>query len=484
MYQNPPEPMPHLARNLHRRYFFVVVAIAALVILDQAVVQPALIRLNFYAPVINVAGRQRMLSQKVTKAALAIQASENQSERQLYMDELALAVELWSESHHDLQRGNPELSLPGTDSPSIQKAFVELQPHFEAIRSAAKQMIEHDSNHDHQFVRVILEHESHYLPIMDAIVGMFESEARDQTAWLRLSGLVIAIVIVALLIVVWFLILWPAARLLERAHHQLEDRVAERTQQLQAEMAERRTAELRSRQLLGQLAHAARLNAMGQLATGLAHEINQPLAAITNYAEGCCAILEHGNPSETRLADGLAGISQSALRAGQIVRQMRDFVQSKPSERKTIDINDLVHEVAHLLEAEARKFSSRLELRLATGLPPVPADPIQIQQVLVNLIQNSLQAMRHDPPEGRAVTIETISDSQSVTVTVSDTGPGFSDIATLFEPFVTTKPDGLGMGLAISRTIIQQHGRELTAESGLDRGAVVRFKLPIAGADA
>lgn len=491
---------PDLIRRLHRRYLLVLFGVAVLVVLDQAVIQPALIRLTFYAPVINVAGRQRMLSQKLTKAALALR-EENTEERRA---ELREAIGQWSRAHHGLQYGDEELSLPGTESPPIVAAFAELEPHFQNIRTAALDLdsLLGQGTHSHapevrRRVETILISESEYLSIMDQIVGMYEAEAREQLRWLRLTGLAIAAGILLLLSGVGVGVLRPATNLLQRqfvaindARVRLEERVRERTQQLSeanaalsCEIAERESAEARTRQLHDQLAHASRLNVIGHMATGLAHELNQPLGAINNYVEGCQVLLDAEQIDHERIREAITRIGQSAMRAGKIVRHMRGFVQARPVERSRVDLNILVREVVELCQPDAIDAKVRIELNLCESAPSLQVDAIQIQQVLVNLIRNGLQAMRECPPGARSLIIQTDCVPEGVRVEVTDTGPGFAPGSTesIFEPFFSTKSDGLGMGLSISRTIIQAHGGRLEGESRPKGGATLAFTLPHEG---
>ncbi|MEQ8789599.1 MAG: ATP-binding protein [Pirellulaceae bacterium] len=487
-----------MAASLPRRYLAVLASVALLLILDQAVIQPLLLQVSLYAPTINVAGRQRMLSQRLTKAALVMQAFDQESEFRRSREELGDALSQWTRAHHGLLHGDASLNLPPTTQPEIQQQFARLTPHFEQMARSARLLQtmaapggDAERAALNQQVAAMLRHESAYLPTMDRIVGLYEQEARRQVLVLRLSGLAVTVSVILLMVALAYLVLRPANRTILEQVQQLEDRVAQRTSQLtesnQAltrEIHERRQAEHRTRQLSDQLAHASRVTAMGQLATGLAHEINQPLAAIANYAESCAVFLR-SDPIERAEAQGaVQRIRDAALRAGGIVRRMRNFVRPQPLQdgaaQPRVDVNALIREVAALCQAEVAGADVMMQLDLSSDLRDVHVDPIQIQQVLVNLIQNSVQALRSNPRDGRSLTIRTNGDDDTVQIQVADNGPGFAaaDLESVFAPFFTTRKDGLGVGLAISRGIVEQHQGRLWAESRPAGGAVVCFTLP------
>ncbi len=233
-----------------------------------------------------------------------------------------------------------------------------------------------------------------------------------------------------------------------------------------------------------ELAHVSRLSTMGEMATGLAHELNQPLAAITNYAIGCLNLLQAECRGPAGVCETLEQITTEAKRAAEIIRRIRAFVRKLESRRSSIDINALVREVIGLMSFEARNHGIVVHPALCDPLPLVLGDSIQIEQVVVNLVRNSFEAIQQrDAPE-RVMAIETRfgrSGRDVVEISVIDSGPGLADvdIERLFDAFFTTKPDGLGMGLSISRSIIEAHGGRLWAENHADGGAVFRFTLPV-----
>ena len=222
---------------------------------------------------------------------------------------------------------------------------------------------------------------------------------------------------------------------------------------------------------------------MGQMASGLAHELNQPLGAILNYAGVGLAQAKSSNGASTKLVAALQEIMSETRRAGEIISRMREFVRKQQPNAQPIDLSHLVTQSLRLLQFELRRHEVRTKLELASGLPPVMADAIQIEQVLVNLISNAMEAMDGQEPQSRLLEIRTTlwRDSKQAAVIVSDSGAGISpaDAARLFDAFFTTKPNGLGMGLNISRSIIECHGGRLTASANAQRGMRFSFTLPV-----
>ena len=248
------------------------------------------------------------------------------------------------------------------------------------------------------------------------------------------------------------------------------------------EQTRMRTAllETQARQHQAEVAHAARLSTLGGMAAGLAHELNQPLAAVVSYARGCARRLESGEIPKAALLEVLEEISAQALRAGEVLRRIRDFLRGE-SRRESVDLNDVVRRALRFAEGEARQKEVRLELGLSPEPLRIEVDPIQIEQVILNLVQNGLEVMASNNGTERVLAIGTRRLSgDTVEVSVRDTGAGVpTDIAArLFEPFFSTKPDGLGLGLSISRTIVEAHGGRLwaTPTPGA-RGTVFRFTL-------
>jgi C4-dicarboxylate-specific signal transduction histidine kinase len=336
----------------------------------------------------------------------------------------------------------------------------------------------------------MVEHEGQFLPTMDRIVKLMEDEAARVVFQLRASALGIAGLVVALLVGLGWFVVRPATRTIRSQVDELETRVAQRTaelatalESLQREEHEREEAELRNQRLSAQLTHAERVSTMGHLTAGLAHELNQPLAAITNYAEACEVLLQESPQLAelSRVQELVAKAKRSALRAGQIVRRMRNFVRPNATIQERVAINTLVQEIVELCRTEVAAAGAELTLQLGASADMVVADPIQIQQVLVNLVQNALQALAAAGSQERAITVRTSNAEECVRIDVIDTGPGFpsADPEFAFAPFHSTKQDGLGIGLSICRSIVENHRGNIWTESP-GRGAQVSFTLPLA----
>ncbi len=581
------------AVSLNRRAWCALALIAALVVFDQVLLQPALSHLTSDAPVINVAGRQRMLSQKLTKAALALEATSDPQVQAARRTELRGVLQEWSQAHEGLQHGNAELRLPGRNTPQTDAAFAELEPHFRSIVTAVEDLLaarESDPTFPETAeiraaaVRRILEHEDPFLRRMHALVGHYETEARGHIAQLKAVEFVVMLTILGVLLVVQFAVVRPAIQGVGREFEQSEaqyqrlvesmsdglvvhdtqgrvqfanrrfcamvgysanqlagtpaalyiadgnrnryDELCRRTGEVDlsteitlrhrdghfvetiaspqslhdptgerhgfllvvTDITARRQAEQRSRELAVQLSHADRLKSMGELAAGMAHEINQPLGAIANYAEGCLAML--GGEATTNpaviptLREPLQRILQAALRGGEIVRRARSFSRLQPQDIVRAEINDLVQDIEQLYSAEARKRGIEFRLKLGASLPVVSVDPIQIQQVLANLVQNAFAAFESTPEFRRRLLIQTHAESEdAVEIRVIDTGCGIdpNHRERVFEPFFTTRKEGTGMGLAIVRGIVEAHGGTIVAEPNPDGGTIIRWHLPSAG---
>ena len=251
-----------------------------------------------------------------------------------------------------------------------------------------------------------------------------------------------------------------------------------------ADITQQCEAEEEARQHMDQLAHVTRVFTMSQMVSGLAHELNQPLAAIANFAQACrYRILISTLKDRSKILESIEQISLQADRAGQIIRRLRDFVRRADSTRSQENINDLVDNVLGLLEIEARPHNIRLETVLAAELPKVAVDRVQIEQVITNLVKNALDATRDLSPELRFVTLRTeINAQKMLQVSVIDAGKGIAgdELARAFEPFYTTKQSGMGLGLSISRSIVEAHGGRLEALRNANKGMTFRFALPIA----
>ena len=273
-----------------------------------------------------------------------------------------------------------------------------------------------------------------------------------------------------------------AERALEQARDELERRVVERTRDLTEEITERKRAEDEARQRRDELAHFGRVSMIGEMATSLAHELNQPLTVISGCAQFCINALRSGTGKPERLLDALEQSAEQAERANKIVRRVRSFIHKEEPERRPVDINDLIGGIAELLRWDAREHGAELALDLMRPVPPVIADPTQIQQVILNLAHNGMEAMNDGDSESHHLRIFTREPQNGVLeIAVHDRGQGMPAeiLKRVFDPFFTTKPQGLGMGLSISRTIVEAHGGRLWANSDARDGTVFHFTLPL-----
>ena len=245
------------------------------------------------------------------------------------------------------------------------------------------------------------------------------------------------------------------------------------------DLTERQQTEARLQELQSELVHISRLTAMGEMASALAHELNQPLSAIANYMKGSRRMLEAGTDDRSALLrDAMDKAAEQALRAGQIIRRLREFVARGESERRVESVKKLVEEASALALVGAKDQGVRVRFQFDPTIDFVLADKVQIQQVLLNLLRNAVESMESSPR--RELAISTAADKDDMlAISVADTGSGISpDIMShLFQPFVTNKPHGMGVGLSISRTIVEAHGGQIGASPNASGGTTFRFTL-------
>jgi C4-dicarboxylate-specific signal transduction histidine kinase len=235
------------------------------------------------------------------------------------------------------------------------------------------------------------------------------------------------------------------------------------------------------RQMQVQLTHAARLSTLGEMAAEMAHELNQPLCAILNYTKAIRNILaEEGHVEMDSLREWNEEIANIALSAAEVVKRLRSFSRPGESPRTLCRIEKIVEEALNLVGADLQKAGVTVETTFADSVPPICVDHIEIQQVLVNLLKNAVESMETAPNPMRRIKINTSVCSTAVNVAVSDSGIGLppGNETTIFHPFITTKPEGLGMGLSIARTIIEAYGGRIWATSNPDQGTTCIFSLP------
>ncbi len=222
---------------------------------------------------------------------------------------------------------------------------------------------------------------------------------------------------------------------------------------------------------------------MSTLATSIAHEVNQPLAAIVTTGDACLRWLAVDPPNVERARDSVSRIVNEGARAAEIVKRIRALSTKTQPHKNKLGINDLIHDVAALLDAELKSNNIALELKLASDLPPIFGDAVQLQQVILNLLVNGIEAIRAANPRRRTLTVKSERPpADRIQISVIDSGRGVEpgSASQLFEAFYTTKTDGLGMGLAISRSIIEAHGGAIWADANGESGATFQFAIPIA----
>ncbi len=292
-----------------------------------------------------------------------------------------------------------------------------------------------------------------------------------QTNWFRLStAAAIAI------------LLWCMYRLRVQAIEQRSQQLASINAKLEAQIAERRQAEEALRQAQADLTYASRVSSMGELTASLAHEIKQPIAATITNASTCLRWLSRDQPDLEEARAAASRIAQDGRRASEIVNRVRLLFQKDTLQRELVDLNEIIREIMLLLHSEAMKFRVSVRTELAADLPEVMGDRVQLQQVLMNLMMNSIDAMK-DVDGTRELTIRSQrGEDGQVLISVSDTGVGLppEQADKIFNAFFTTKTHGTGMGLRISRSIVESHGGRLWAADNSPRGASFQFTLPAA----
>jgi len=247
-----------------------------------------------------------------------------------------------------------------------------------------------------------------------------------------------------------------------------------------ADIEQRRQTQARLDQAQAELAHVSRVNLLGQLAASIAHEVNQPLSAIVTYARSGQRWLAHDTPDFAEVSDCLDHIAANGTRAADVIARVRNMARRAEPCRDQFELGALIDETVALLRRDLQSHDVAIRTEIAPGLPPLSGDRVQIQQVLMNLMLNADQAMTQSASRERELVLEAARDEGDLLVAVHDRGPGIAaDPESLFSPFVTSKGDGMGMGLSISRAIVERHGGKLTSANRAGGGATFRFNLPI-----
>lgn len=256
--------------------------------------------------------------------------------------------------------------------------------------------------------------------------------------------------------------------------------VATRMQGVCRDITEKRSAELETQRLQLEIAHVGRVSVLGQLASALAHEINQPLGAILRNAEAAELFLRNDQPDLEEIRAILVDIRADDQRAGAVIDRMRALLKNRSLDMRPLELDELVSDVACLTRSDSLNRRIKLITDVPSSVPPISGDRIQLQQVMLNLVLNGMDARNGDSPGDRWVNVSArVDEATMVEITVRDSGHGIppEKVAQIFDPFFTTKAEGLGMGLPISRTIVEAHGGRLWAESNDSAGATFRFTL-------
>jgi len=276
---------------------------------------------------------------------------------------------------------------------------------------------------------------------------------------------------------------------LKEANDRLEERVRVRTEELvilseelKTEAAERVRAQEEASRRHAELAHMSRVRSMGELAASISHELNQPLTAVLTNAQAALRLMARKKPDLQAIQEILEDIVVDDKRAGEVIRRLRTLLQKDPVAQEAVQLDELVSGVLPLVRSDAQGANVTINVESTPNLPPVEVDPVQVQQVVMNLLMNAIDAIRRLGSEGGEIKMEISSAGKhGVQVTVGDNGPGIParEIGDVFEPFVTTKPGGLGMGLAICKSILEAHGGTISVESSVPRGCCFSFTLPL-----
>jgi C4-dicarboxylate-specific signal transduction histidine kinase len=265
---------------------------------------------------------------------------------------------------------------------------------------------------------------------------------------------------------------------LRQGRNELERKVAERTAELRRDIEDRERAEEALRQTQADLAHVSRVTTLGEMAASIAHEVDQPLSGVVINANACLRFLAGAPPDLDEVQAGLQAIARDGRRAADVIARIRPLARRTEPEREPLDINGVIREVVALADGEMRTTRASLRTELAGNLPRVLGDRVQLQQVVLNLLMNGLEAMVAVVSRPRELVIRTARESNDrVRVAVQDSGPGIDPqlASCMFDAFFTTKPGGMGMGLSISRSIVEQHGGRLEVVPNDGPGTTLQF---------
>lgn len=564
--------------RLRRHALFAIIGLLALFGLYHLAVQPALTDLVTGLPYINSYGRQRMLSQRLTKAILATQYELPDEVRERRLKEVRTSLNEWSQQHHDLLTHD----ISYLRSPEIEQSIQELDLHFRKMVATAEKYLDAvENNGDREKLRSltlqVLDEEPYFLENMNRIVGLYEAEVRQRVSELRVGGWIIFGLLVAIALFLHRSILSPAIRtlstlyksnlaryrtlvenmndglalvdrlgtiqfanrrlltLLEVAESELLGRRLDdfltpgpdargallraishqgttesrfqraispepldaivRCQSLELDSAEseplvllvltdiseEKSGRERLKELQNQLARVNRLKTVGEMTASLAHELGQPICAISAFVGSCRNQVHSLHLNPEKIDEELQRIELAANRAAEILTRFRNYGRMNPQVLTPLNFPALIADIEKLCQPLLAQASAQLVSEIAIPLPTIEGDQLLIQQVLINLIQNSLYALEDLPSERRTLVLNIVpSTDAGIEITLADRGKGISpeEMSRMQESFFTTRADGLGLGLAICRTIIEEHEGHLrfTSEAGV--GTTVRISLP------
>jgi len=576
----PSDPLPSAPiLRLRRQALLALIGLLSLLALYHLAIQPAISELVTGVPYINSYGRQRMLSQRLTKALLATQYGLSDQERKRRIEEAHNSLEEWSQQHHDLLTHDVDYLR----SPEIDQSIQKLDMHFRNMVAVAGQLLKAvEANAPEAELRSLttnlLNEEPLFLDNMNRIVGLYEEEVRRRVSELRTSGWIIFALLIAIALFLHVSILSPAIRSLSTLYKSnlsryrtlvenmndglaLVDRIGTvqfanrrllsllevspeellgrrlddflvpspdaRSSLLRAilhqeitesrfhrtttpapldavvrcqsveidvtdsdpvflvvltDITEEKSGRERLKELQNQLARVNRLKTVGEMTAGLAHELGQPICAISAFVGSCRNQVKTATVSPDSIDEQLQRIDLAATRAAEILTRFRNYGRMTPQILKPLNFPALISDIEKLCQPLFAQASAKLVAEIETPLPTIEGDQLLIQQVLINLIQNSVHALDGLPGERRTLTLKIDLESEStLQITLMDRGRGISseEMSRMQEAFFTTRRDGLGLGLAICRTIIEEHEGHLcfTSESGV--GTTVRISLPV-----
>jgi len=251
-----------------------------------------------------------------------------------------------------------------------------------------------------------------------------------------------------------------------------------RVEDLRTEIADRKRAEAQSQQLQNELTHVARFSTTGEMAASLAHELNQPLTAITQYCDALLNAEKSDTPTDKEVTESIEEMQDQAFRAGEIIRQLRQFIRKGETDAELVNLSELIDQTIRLIDPQARENNIEIIVDVEEEAPKIMINRVQIAQVLVNLLRNSVEAIVTSGSKERIITVTTRLHGTATEIIVEDTGPGLKSVTQAFKPFETSKSEGMGMGLSISRSIIEAHNGQLVADRNVDEGARFRITLP------